>query len=233
MIGEYYFNKNYFEEANDVFDMLLQIEPDNDVLYQKKGYGLQMMGKLEEALIAYQKAELLNANHSWTIKKLAHLYRLLKNPKDALVYYKKAEQLNPNNLSIQLSIGHCYLELKEYEQALKCYFKVEYLTDNKEKAWRPVAWASFRMGKYSQAADYFNKLIESAPSFTDYLNAGHTQLAFGRIKEAIRLYQLAYTESKQSQAEFANLFTGDIPDLTEAGVMAENIPYVLDCVFYG
>ena len=232
MIGEYYFNKNYFVEANDIFDMLLQTDPDNDVLFQKKAYGLQMMGRLEEALDAYQKAELLNANHSWTIKKLAHLHRILKNPNDALLYYKKAEQLNPNNLAIQLSIGHCYLELKEYDQALKYYFKVEYLTNKKEKAWRPIAWASFRMGKYQQAADYFNKLIENEPVFTDYLNAGHVQLASGHTKEAIRLYQSAFATGKQSQEAFTDIFTDDIPDLLEAGVIPENIPYILDCVFY-
>ena len=191
-----------------------------------------MTGRLEEALTVYQKAELLNANHSWTIKKLAHLHRILKNPKDALVYYKKAEQLNPNNLSIQLSIGHCYLELNEYEQALKHYFKVEYLTGNKEKAWRPIAWASFRMRKYRQAAEYFNKLIETEPDSTDYLNAGHVQLASGHTKEAIHLYQLSFTTSKQSQEEFADIFANDIPDLVEAGVKPENIPFVLDCVFY-
>ena len=232
MIGEYYFNKNYFEEAIDLFDMLLQTDPNNDVLYQKKAYGLQMTGRLEEALDAYQKAELLNANHSWTIKKLAHLHRILKNPTDALLYYKKAEQLSPNNLSIQLSIGHCYLELKEYEQALKYYFKVEYLTDHKEKAWRPLAWASFRIGKFQQAADYFNKLIEGKPDYTDYLNAGHVQLACGHTKEAIRLYQSAFTTSKQTQEAFADTFSDDVPDLVEAGVRLENIPYILDCVFY-
>ncbi|MDR2682519.1 MAG: tetratricopeptide repeat protein [Dysgonamonadaceae bacterium] len=233
IIGEYYFNKNYFEEANDIFDRLLQTDSNNDVLYQKKGYCLQILGKLEEALDAYQKAELLNANHSWTIKKLAHLHRILKHTKDALLYYKKAEQLNPDNLSIQLSIGHCYLELKEYEQALKYYFKVEYLTRNKEKAWRAIAWTSFRMGKYPQAEDYFHKLIESAPHFTDYLKAGHVQLASGRTKEAIRLYQSALEAGKQSPEEFAAAFAGDIPDLVEAGVAQENIPFILDCVFYG
>ncbi|MDR1527539.1 MAG: hypothetical protein LBS46_07740 [Dysgonamonadaceae bacterium] len=233
MIGEYYFNKNYFEEAGDIFDRLLQTDPTNDVLFQKKAYSLQMLGKLKEALDAYQKAELLNANHSWTIKKLAHLHRILKNTKDALLYYKKAEQLHPDNLSIQLSIGHCYLELKEYEQALKYYFKVEYLTKNKEKAWRPIAWTSFRMGKYQQATDYFNKLIESEPHFTDYLNAGHVQLASGHTKEAIRLYSSALETGKQSPEDFAALFANDIPDLMEAGVAQENIPFILDCIFYG
>ncbi|GHV57032.1 hypothetical protein FACS1894182_04870 [Bacteroidia bacterium] len=232
MIGEYYFNKNYFEEAIDIFNMLLLIDPNNDVLHQKKGYGLQMLGQLEEALDAYQKAELLNANHSWTIKKLAHLHRILKNPKEALLYYKKAEQQSPDNLAIQLNIGHCYLELKEYEQALKYYFKVEYLTKHKEKAWRPIAWTSFRMGKYQQAMDYFNKLIESEPNSTDYLNAGHVQLASGKTKEAIRLYRLSLEAGKQSPEAFTEAFINDISNLIEAGVMQENIPFILDCVFY-
>jgi tetratricopeptide (TPR) repeat protein len=232
IIGEYYFNKNYFEEANDIYDMLLQTGQDNDILYQKKGYCLQMMGKPEQALDAYQKAELLNANHSWTIKKLAHLHRMLKNPKEALHYYKKAEQLNPDNLSIQSSIGHCYLELKEYESALKYYFKVEYLTKTKEKARRPIAWTSFLMGKYQQAADYFNKIIESNPDFTDYLNAGHVQLVMGNTREAIRLYASSWKNSHQSPAEFTNTFSPDIPDLLEAGIKEKDIPFIIDSIFY-
>jgi tetratricopeptide (TPR) repeat protein len=232
MIGEYYFGKNYFEEANDLFDIILQSDPSNDVLYQKKGYGLQMMGRMEEALDAYQKAELLNANHSWTIKKIAHLHRILKNPKEALLYYKKAEQFTPDNLAIQLNIGHCYLELKDYEQALKHYFKVEYLTKNKEKAWRPIAWTCFRMGKYEQALDYFNKLIDNEPHFTDYLNAGHLHLASGRTRNAIRLYRSSIEAGKLSQDAFAEQFENDIPDLEDAGVEREKIRFVLDCVFY-
>jgi tetratricopeptide (TPR) repeat protein len=232
IIGEYYFNKNYFEEANDIFSMLLLSDPNNDILYQKKAYCLQMTGKLEEALDAYQKAELLNANNSWTIKKLAYCYRILKSPKEALHYYKKAEQLNPDNLSIQLNIGHCYMELKEYDQALKYYFKVEYLTKNKGKAWRPIGWCSFLAGKYPQALDYFNRMIESNPNSTDYLNAGHVQFVLGKNKEALRLYRLAWEKSALSQAEFMDTFSHDVPDLLQAGVNEDDIPFILDSLLY-
>jgi tetratricopeptide (TPR) repeat protein len=109
---------------------------------------------------------------------------------------------------------------------------VEYLTKNKEKAWRPIAWASFLMGKYQQATDYFNKLIESDPNPTDYLNAGHVQLVTGNIREALRLYALSWQKSKQSQAEFTDIFSNDIPDLAKAGVKEEDIPFILDSVFY-
>jgi tetratricopeptide (TPR) repeat protein len=232
IIGEYYFTKNYFEDAVDVFNMLLQTDPNNDILYQKKGYCQQMTGNQNGALDAYQKAELLNANSSWTIKKLAHCHRILRQPQDALHYYKKAEQLNPDNLTIQLNIGHCYLELKNYDQALKYYFKVEYLIKNKGKAWRAIGWCSFLVGKYRQALDYFNKTIESNPTSTDYLNAGHAHLALRNNKEAVRLYKLALEKGNHTPDEFIDLFSNDIPDLIAAGINEEDIPFILDSSMY-
>ena len=233
IIGEYYFQRNYFEEAADIFNVLLQKDINNETFLQKKSYCLQMMGKLEEALEGYLRAELLNSNNSWTIKKIAYCYRALKQPQEALSYYRKAEQLNPDNLSIQLNIGHCHLELKNYTDALKHYFKVEYLTNNKEKAWRPIAWCSFLNGKYEQALDYFQKIIDSNPNTIDYLNAGHTCLAMGNNKEALDLYGSALNSSGNSFEKFVESFVADIPDLLNAGVKANDIPIILDSLAYG
>ena len=232
IIGEYYFNRNYFKEASDIFDKLLEQDPQNEMIFQKKGYCLQMLGDIESALLNYQNAELLNAANLWTIKKIASCLRALKHNDEALIYYRKAEQMNPDNLSVQLNIGHCYLELKEYEQALKCYFKVEYLSKNKEKAWRPIAWCSLLIGKYEQATSYFKKIMNGNPNAIDYLNAGHTQLAAGNVKEAIRLYGLSLKNPDNSLDKFIETFTHDIPDLLNAGVSAEDIPFIWDKLMY-
>lgn len=233
IIGEYYFNRNYFEEAADIFQILLKDNIQNETLLQKRGYCMQMTGKLEAALDNYLNAELLNSNNSWTIKKLAYCYRALKQPQDALLYYRKAERLHPDNPSIQINIGHCYLELKQYEEALKCYFKVEYLTNSKEKTWRPIAWCSFLCGKYEQAMDYFRKIIENNPTAVDYLNAGHTRLVMGDNKEALTLYASALNLSDNSFEKFLETFTADIPDLLNAGVKETDIPILLDSLIYG
>jgi tetratricopeptide (TPR) repeat protein len=232
IISEFYFNKNYFEEAAEIYNLLLKKDPDNHVLYQKKGYCLQMQGDIKGALEVYLNAELFNANNSWIIKKLAHCYHLLKQPEEALLYYKKAERLNPDNFSIQLNIGHCYLELKNYDEALKSYFKVEYLDKNKFKAWRPIAWCSFLTGKYEQGRDYFKKIMETNPNATDYLNAGHTQLALGNNKEAIHLYSLSLKHPDNSLEKFMEAFANDIPDIVQSGVKEEDIPFILDRVMY-
>jgi len=233
IIGEYYFQRNHFAEAEEIFEKLLQNDLNDETLLQKKGYCLQMQGKLEEALADYLKAELLNSNHSWTIKKIAHCYRALKQPQEALEYYQKAAALNPDSLSVQLHIGHCHLELKNYSEALKCYFKVEYLTNNKEKAWRPIAWCSFLTGKYKEAMDYYAKILDSNPNAIDYLNAGHVRLAMGNNKEALKLYSQSLNAQGDSFEKFHESFTADIPDLLQAGVKPENIPILFDCLMYG
>jgi len=233
IIGEYYFQRNHFTEAADIFDNLLRDYPNDETLLQKKGYCLQMLGNLEEALSTYLKADLLNSNNSWTINKLAYCYRALKQPQEALEYYSKAAALNPDSMSIQLHIGHCYLELKNYSEALKCYFKVEYLSNGKEKAWRPIAWCSFLIGKYNEAMDYYTKILESNPNSIDYLNAGHVKLAMGKNKDALNLYRQALNMQDNSIEKFLESFTSDIPDLLQAGVKPENIPILLDCLMYG
>ena len=233
IIGEYYFQKNHFAEAIEIFDRLLQNNPNDETSLQKKGYCFQMLGNLEEAVSIYLKAELINPNHTWTVKKLAHCYRSLKQPQKALDYYRKAATFSPDNLSIQLHIGHCYLELKNYDEALKCYFKVEYLSNNKEKAWRPIAWCSFLTGKYREAIDYYAKFLENNPNAIDYLNAGHVQLAKGNNKEALNFYHHTLSAHNNSFEKFFELFSADIPDLLQAGVKPGNIPILLDCLMYG
>ncbi|MDR2520490.1 MAG: hypothetical protein LBC54_00845 [Bacteroidales bacterium OttesenSCG-928-I14] len=231
IIGEYYFNKNHFEIAVDIYDKLLKNSPDKDILYQKKGYCLQMMGQLCASLNTYLKAELLNTDHFWTIKKIAYLYRILKNYKEALYYYKKAEQLSPENLSIQLNIGHCFFEIGEFENALKYYFKIEYLSENKEKVWNPIAWCSLLTGRYKQAIKFFNKIIEKTPTSADYINAAHVQLVMENIKEAIRLYRLAIYKENYSYEEFTRIFSNDISYLIKAGIKIKNIQLIIDACY--
>ena len=231
IIGEYYFNKDHYKEAADIFDELLKLNPDNGTFFQKRAYCLQMLGKIEEALNDYLIAETLNPSNSWLIKKIALCYKILKKPEDALIYYRKAEQHNPENLSVQLNIGHCFLELKNYQEALKCYFKVEYLNKNESKAWRPIAWCSFLAGKYEQASDYYEKILNHKPENLDYLNAGHVYLVTKNIKKAIQLYTLS-VKNFDSFAKFSEVFNEDIPDLIAAGVEESNIPLMLDLVQY-
>lgn len=232
-IAEYYLQKNYFSDALTIYERLILLEPENDILFQKTGYCRQMLDDIEGALNAYLQADLLNTNSKWVIRRIANCYRTLKLPEKALEYYHRYESLDKDNLSVQISIGHCHLELKNYSEALKYYYKVDYLDNQNHKAWRPIAWCSFLTGKYDQARNYYKKIIEETnPNMHDYLNAGHTEWVMQNIKGALAHYRKAVAEADNDFDMFRKQFEQDTSDLENAGIESEEIPLFLDLLKY-
>ena len=231
-IAEYYLRKNYFNDALVIFNRLLETKQNSDILFQKIGYCKQMEGDLKGALEAYLRADLLNPDSKWVIRRIAGCYRSLKQPEEALKYYHRYEVLNPDNLSVQISIGHCHLELKNYNEALKCFFKVDYLDSKSHKAWRQIAWCSFLTGKYDQARNYYKKILEHQPNTQDLLNAGHTEWALQNIKGALSHYRNAVRLEDDDFNKFLELFNQDIPDLLIAGIEEADVALMLDELRY-
>ncbi|MDR2810738.1 MAG: tetratricopeptide repeat protein [Tannerellaceae bacterium] len=230
-IAEYYLRKNYFDDALTIYSALAKTENENDMLFQKIGYCLQMQGDVQGALDVYLHANLLNRKSKWLIRRIAGCYRSLKQPDQALVYYRHYEELFPDKVSIY--IGHCYLELKDYNEALKYYFKADYLDTKTHKAWRPIAWCSFLTGRYDQARNYYQKIIhEAIPNTLDYLNAGHTEWALQNNREAIEFYLQAIRKESGNISLFRKRFLPDIPCLLAAGISEEEISLMLDQLTY-
>lgn len=230
-IAEYYFNKNYFEEAAEIFESLLAVEK-NGELYQKTGFCYQKSGDYEKALEAYQKAELFGLNKVWNFKKIALCYRNLKQPQKALEYFLEVEKLNDKDLNTELNIGHCYLELEQFEEALKCYFKVEYLAPGNKKVWRPLGWCSFVTGKKEHAAKYFQQLIDDEPGKHDFMNMGHVQWSLGNRKAALEFYKKSISGNYFTEKEFFEIFDEDLHHLLNQGVDKEDVPIMLDQLRY-
>ncbi len=230
-IAEYYFKKNWYDEAVEIFNYLLSIEK-NGELYQKSGFCYQQSGDFEKALEAYKKAELYDLNQLWNYKKIALCYRNLKQPQKALEYYILAENLDEENLNIEMNIGHCYLELGQFNEALKYYFKVEYLAPENTKVWRPIGWCSFVTGKKEQAEKYFKKLINNEPNKHDIMNMGHVQWSLGNRKLALDYYKKSIEQTKFTETEFFEVFEEDLHHLLEQGVEREDVPIMLDQLRY-
>ncbi len=230
-IGEFYFSKNHYQRAIEIFETLLTQSKDGE-LYQKVGFSYQKLGQFEKALEFYKKAELFELNKKWNLQKIALCYRNLKQYDKAMKYYKEVEKLNPDNLKNQLDIGHCFLEMEEYDEALKCYFKVEYLAPGNKKVWRPIAWCSFISGKKEQAEKYFMQLIEDNPNAHDLMNMGHVQWSLGNNKAALAYYKQAIIDKKFTKEEFFTIFDEDYPHLIRLGVSKNDVPILLDQLRY-
>jgi tetratricopeptide (TPR) repeat protein len=230
-IAEFYFAKNYFQEAADIFELLLADNDDAEML-QKLAFCYQKQGDYKKALGYYLRADLYDQNKIWNLKKIALCYRNLKKPAKALEFYLQATILEPENLSLHISIGQCQMELHQYDEALKSYYKVEYLAAENNKIWRPIAWCCFLVGKLDQAEKYYNQLISETPDKYDLMNMGHVQWCLGNRKTALDLYKESINSPDNSEKEFMDAFNEDLPQLIKQGVDSDDVPIMLDQLRY-
>ncbi len=232
LIAEFYFKKEFYDDALTLFKKLVEHEQANSGLYQKIGYCHQVNRRYEQALKAYEHAEMMEPDNLWTLRRIATCHHLLKNNQSALSYYKKCAEKEPENLSICLNIGHCFVEERNFNEALKYYFKADYLHPDSGKALRPIAWCSFLIGKIEQAQRYYDKILTDSPTPTDYMNAGHAELAVGNIRRALDLYRESISLDGNDTKKFIENFKQDIPDLVHAGIHEKEIPLILDQLLY-
>ncbi|MFC2111351.1 tetratricopeptide repeat protein [Bacteroidota bacterium] len=231
-IGEYFFSNKYYEEAIEVFEILIKKAENDREIFEKTAYSYEKLGDFSEALKYYKKAELFDENRLWNLKKMALCYRNLKLSDKALECYHEAEKLKDDDLYVQANLGHCYLEKKKYEKALDYYFKVEYLSPSNIKILRPIAWCSFIVGKFDVADKYYKKLLEIEPNKYDFMNFGHLNWSKGDKTEAFEYYKKSILEKNNDFDSFVSGFRDDEQYLLKHGIDENEIPLMLDYLKY-
>ncbi len=226
LLGEYYFKHEHFDQALALFRTI----PTPDLaLHQKMGHSLQRLGRLNEALQEYERAEFIAPDSEWTLTRLARINKALGQYRKALDYYNRIETIAPDKPSTALAMGHCYLELNDLRESLHYFYKAEMLDEKSTKALRPIAWVSFLNADYDTAQRYLQRILsELTPEPADYLNMGHLALAQGDIREAVNYYSLSTPELSKLEKMMAD----DMPLLKRAGIDTSLIPLILDAIRY-
>ncbi len=227
-IGEFFFEKNYYREALDIFLNCQVKKENNHELYEKIAFSYQQTGDFGKALEYYHKAEFLEKNKKWLYNKIALCYRKVKNYKKAVEYYLEAEKLDPEDMQVQALLGHTYMELEDYETALKYYFKVEYHDPDNFRIQKPIAWCYFVLGKLEKARKYLRKSIATEGNRNDFMNLGHIEWSLGNKKDAIENYRQSIQKSNQDYEWFARVFEEDKKYLLKYGIQPFDTVLMLD-----
>jgi len=231
-IAEYFFEKDHFEEALDIFTMLLSKQSENQELLEKAGYCCQKMGNFSGAVTHYQRIGLSGDMNLWTLKNLGICYRKMGDFREALRVYEKASTLQPDDQTIESLIGFCQMKLGDYNTALKHYFKIEYLNPGNPHILRPIAWCYFALGELKKSDKYFSRVFEGKPGYFDYINYGHVQWAMGNKKDAVELYIQSLGDPNFEMEDFLKTMEDDRKLLVANGINQKDIPLMLDYLHY-
>ena len=232
-IAEYYFSKKLYVQALELFNELLEETNPTTALYQKIGYAYQKTSQLSNALNAYLKADMIQPDDAWTVKKIALCYRLAGNYEKALEYYKHADFLNPGQFAMQMQIANSYLQAGKYKESLKLYYKLDAENEDNVKIQRAIAWTLFVSGNLKEAEYYIQKVLENKnPTAHDYLNAGHIAWCQKSRKAALVHYRQSLALQQNKWEVFLDVFKEDLNYLKANGIDANEIPLMLDEALY-
>ncbi len=229
-VAEYYFAKSHYSQSIELFEELAEESAPSAALYQKTGYSYQQTSQLQKALEAYLKADIIQPDDVWTVRKIALCYRLSGNFEKALEYYQHVDYLKPNQPAILLQVGNCFLQMGKYKEALNIYFKLDAENEDNIKVWRAITWCAFISGNLQQASYYIKKILESEPTKGDFLNAGHIAWCQNRLTDAKEMYKKCLSLQQNNWDTFMDLINADKQHLLANGVDEDEIPLLLDAV---
>jgi tetratricopeptide (TPR) repeat protein len=230
-LADYFFSKNFYEDALELFLKQIKERPDEAQLYEKTGYCYQENFNYEEALKFYKMAELIERK-AWTLKKIGLCLRRLGKNEEALEYYMQASEMEPENIHTVIMTAHCYLDLKNYETALKYYFRIEYNDPGNIKILRPIAFCYFALGRFDDSEKYYDRLSAGKLNAHDQINIGHLALCRGRKKEAVNFYRQSIVMGEMTKEQFISVFTEDKVLLVSLGVNPDDLPILLDYLLF-
>lgn len=230
LIAEFFFHHKYFSQALEIFQQLETIVVPTVDIYQKIGYCLQRLGRLEDALTYYEQSELLDSRSEWTVKRIASLKQALGQDGEALVYYNRLLTSKPDDINLLNAAARCNLAIGNYEAAIQQWHKVNYLDTENNKAIRGLALAYLYQGNLEKARNFFDK-ISALLSLdeSDYVNLGHLALIEGKGREAIEFYSKPVSDDA-SFSRVMGIIATDADLLTRNGVDAERQQLLIEAL---
>ena len=123
----YYFNKDY-EEASEVWNKILEIDPEYEINYFQKGYTEDELENYDQAIEDYTKylendpdvdVAVAYNNRGWA-KECSDNYSY----EDAIEDYNKAIELESDETMYLNNRARAYYKIKEYEKAQEDYLRV-------------------------------------------------------------------------------------------------------------
>jgi tetratricopeptide (TPR) repeat protein len=233
-VAAFHFDRQHWEEALSMFGYLQdKSEPRADI-YQKKAYALQMMGRYQDAIGHYRKAELFDTDQLWIANKLGWCYMKLEDYGEAIRYFEQALKISPDDPRLQGQIAQCHIQNHDYEAALQIYTRLRFFMPSNLRILRPIAYCMFVLGKLTEAEEAYDIILADPEKKTmyDYMNAGHVKLCLDKRKHATELYKLSVMGIDSPWTPFFHALDEDSKWLLKNGIHPDEIPLLKDFLMY-
>lgn len=156
-----------YKMAVEYIDKVMKLDELEPKAYFLRGVVLLENADTVKAILNFQKAVDVNQDYFEAHLQLGMLYAGKKN-KLAVDYFNNALNIQPDNLDVAYYLALFYQESGNYEQAIKMYEELLVKEPSYYYALYNIGYINLvYLNDYPKAVEYFTKVIELKPEFTD------------------------------------------------------------------
>ena len=164
----------------------------NLTLWNLMGASAAQIGKLDEAVFAFQKAIRVEPDFADTYSNLGNVLKDLGKPKEAVEAFNKAVSLNPDFAEAYFNKGNVLKDQDRPEEAIEAYKDALSRKPNYAKAYNNMGNALKDQGKLEEAIEAYKKAISINPNNAEaFKNMGVVLKDQGNLKETLKAYSKA------------------------------------------
>jgi len=191
-VATIYLSKGEWQRAERSLKWASLTNGANPEIFYKLGFSLQQQGKLDEAIVAYQKVLKQQENYSAAYSQLGMIYHQQGKFEEAIAAFRKCIALEPNSADGYYNLGYTLQSSDQFEESIPYYLQALKLQPQHSSAQMNLAIAFRKHGKLPEALNSFQTALTLQPNDASlHYNYALTLYEAGQIKEAVSAYQKA------------------------------------------
>ena len=156
------------EKALELFDEVLEINPNDAAANYEKSRILAATGRNNEALKYAQKAIELAPNNIWFMSSYGQICRTNEEYDEYIIAYENVVEQDPANINFVYELAFAYQFTGDYENAITAYKKLETLVGQNERLTNQIAEFYVKTGNPEKGLEEYNSLIDTYPDEPRY-----------------------------------------------------------------
>jgi tetratricopeptide (TPR) repeat protein/DNA-binding transcriptional ArsR family regulator len=175
-----------WEEAIQIFNIVINLEPNNHAAWNNRGNALGNLGRYKEALASFDRCLELEPDDYEAWYNRGVVLGKLGRYEEAIASYDRSLEFKPDKDEAWYNRGNALGKLGRYEEAIASYDRCLEFKPDKDEAWNNRGNALGKLGRYEEAIASFDRSLEFRPNQDKaWNNRGNALGKLGRYEEAI------------------------------------------------
>jgi len=186
------YNKGQIRTVIEESDRLTREFPQSNILWNLLGAALNVQGKLEEAIAAYNKALLIKPDYVDAYNNMGVALKAQGKADEAIAAFNKALLIKPDYAEAHNNIGSALAGQDKSEEAIAAYNKALLIKPDYAEAHNNIGVAHKAQGKTDEAIAAYNKALLIKPDYAEaHNNMGNALAGQGKPEEAVAAFNKA------------------------------------------